>query len=152
MSLICVALLWAGNTAAQDLTEQAKGIMGRPDVARAFAHVEAHRDRILGEWRALTEINAPSGKERERAETIRQLLTTCKLDRIYFDNIRLTNTASNNANIALLAGIPAISTGTAPCDNEHALSEWCWIEPFYGGIKKLILLEVALAGAAGSGL
>ena len=63
-----------------------------------------------------------------------------------FDNIRLTNTASNNANIALLAGIPAISTGTAPCDNEHSLTEWCWIEPFYGGIKKLILLEVALAG------
>ena len=410
ISLVCVASLGAVNTAAQDLTAQAKEIMRRPDVARAFANVEAQRDRILGEWRVLTEINAPSGKERERAEAVRQLLSTCKLDKIYFDskgnliairkgsggakavvidahldtvfhnglkikteirdgkmfapgvgdntrnveallasiraleetglrtkadlifvfsveeessmigakhfvaenrdrigqyvaldtgndrvtyggiginwykhhfigpgghtrsatppysatlplaraitriysldlprepevnvnigmiggsdvvnakasdawftldlrstdqsalqdfelkiatiireeadragmesktelvveklpaaqiagmrgsftvrmseavhravgfdNIRLTNTASNNANIALLAGIPAISTGTAPCDNEHSLTEWCWIEPFYGGIKKLILLEVALAGVAGSG-
>ena len=407
ISLVCVALLGAINTAAQDLTAQAKEIMRRPDVARAFAHVEDQRDRILGEWRLLTEINAPSGKERARAEAVRQLLSTCKLDKVYFDskgnliairkgsggakavvidahldtvfqdglkikteirdgrmfapgvgdntrnveallasiraleatglttkadlifvfsveeessmigakhfvaenrerigqyvaldtgnervtyggiginwykhhfigpgghtrsatppysatlplaraisriysldlprepevnvnigmiggsdvvnakasdawftldlrstdesalqsfevkiativreeaeragmesktelvveklpaaqiagmrgsftvrmseavhravgfdNIRLTNTASNNANIALLAGIPAISTGTAPCDNEHSLAEWCWIEPFYGGIKKLILLEVALAGVS----
>ena len=403
--LACLTLLCAGNAAAQDLTSQAKKIMARPDVARAFADVEANRARILGEWRALTEINAPSGKEHERAEAVQQLLSTCKLDTVYFDskgnliairkgtggakavvfdahldtvfqeglkikteirdgklfapgvgdntrnveallasiraldktglktkadlifvfsveeessmvgarqfvsdnrdrigqyvaldtgndrvtyggiginwyrhhfigpgghtrsatppysaslplaraitriyslelpgdpevnvnigmiggsyvvnakasdawftvdlrstdqavlqafelkiaaivaeeadragmqsrtelvveklpaaqvpgmrgsftvrmseavhravgfdNIRLTNTASNNANIALLTGIPAISTGTAPCDNEHALTEWCWIEPFYGGIKKLILLEVALAG------
>jgi tripeptide aminopeptidase len=65
---------------------------------------------------------------------------------IGFENVQLTNTASNNANIAFLAGVPAFSTGCAPCGGDHSLEEWCYIEPFYKGIKKLILLEVALAG------
>jgi tripeptide aminopeptidase len=56
--------------------------------------------------------------------------------------------ASNNANVALLAGIPAISTGAAPCGGDHSLNEWCQIEPLYKGTKKIILLEVALAGIA----
>lgn len=63
-----------------------------------------------------------------------------------FENIPVTATASNNANVAMLAGIPALSTGTAPCGDAHAVTEWCWIEPFYRGIKKTILMEVALAG------
>jgi len=65
---------------------------------------------------------------------------------IGFENVQLTNTASNNANIAFLAGVPAFSTGCAPCGGDHSLDEWCYIEPFYKGIRKLILLEVALAG------
>jgi len=63
---------------------------------------------------------------------------------IGFENVPVGNTASNNANIALLAGLPAISTGCAPCGGDHSLGEWCEIEPFYRGIKKLVLLEVAL--------
>ena len=63
-----------------------------------------------------------------------------------FENVQVRPDASNNANIAMLSGIPAISTGAAPCADAHALTEWCWIEPFYRGIKKIILLEVALAG------
>ena len=63
---------------------------------------------------------------------------------IGFENVPVGNTASNNANIALLAGLPAISTGCAPCGGDHSLGEWCQIEPFYRGIKKLILLELAL--------
>ena len=63
-----------------------------------------------------------------------------------FDSVQLTNTASNNANIAFLAGVPAFSTGCAPCGGDHSLAEWCAIEPFYKGVKKLLLLEVALAG------
>lgn len=63
-----------------------------------------------------------------------------------FENVTLSPTASNNANIALLAGIPALSTGSAPCGDSHAPTEWCLIEPLYRGIKKLVLLEVALAG------
>jgi acetylornithine deacetylase/succinyl-diaminopimelate desuccinylase-like protein len=64
---------------------------------------------------------------------------------IGFENVPVGNSASNNANIALLAGLPAISTGCAPCGGDHSLGEWCQIEPFYRGIKKLILLEVALS-------
>lgn len=57
----------------------------------------------------------------------------------------ITVTGSNNSNVALLAGVPAISTGAAPCGDAHALTEWCEIEPFYAGIKKVLLLGVALA-------
>ena len=57
----------------------------------------------------------------------------------------ITVSGSNNSIAALLAGIPAISTGTAPCGKGHSLDEWCEIEPFYKGIKKVLLLEVALA-------
>ena len=58
----------------------------------------------------------------------------------------ITNAGSNNGNIALLAGISAISTGAGPCDGSHSLAENCEIEPLYQGIKKVMLLEAALAG------
>lgn len=64
-----------------------------------------------------------------------------------FDGVTVSNTASNNANVVLLAGLPAISTGAGPCGGDHSLGEWCEIEPFYKGIKKTILLAVALAGS-----
>jgi tripeptide aminopeptidase len=58
----------------------------------------------------------------------------------------ITLSGSNNGNVALLAGIPAISTGAGPCSNSHALTENCEIEPLYKGIQKVILLLVATAG------
>lgn len=58
----------------------------------------------------------------------------------------ITNSGSNDSSVALLAGISSISTGAGPCDGAHSLAESCEIEPFYNGIKKLLLLEVALAG------
>ncbi len=59
-------------------------------------------------------------------------------------NQQPTITGSNNASAALLAGISAISTGAGPCDDSHALTESCEIEPLYKGIKKILLLELAL--------
>jgi len=58
----------------------------------------------------------------------------------------ITNAGSNNSSAALLAGISSISTGAGPCDGAHSLAENCDIEPLYKGIKKILLLEVALAG------
>src|SRR5436853_1466971 len=58
----------------------------------------------------------------------------------------ITNSGSNNSSAALLAGISSISTGAGPCDGAHSLAENCEIEPLYKGIKKVLLLEVALAG------
>jgi len=58
----------------------------------------------------------------------------------------ITNAGSNNSSAALLAGISSISTGAGPCDGSHSLAENCEIEPFYKGIRKILLLEVALAG------
>jgi tripeptide aminopeptidase len=57
----------------------------------------------------------------------------------------ITPTGSNNASPALLQGIPSISTGAGPCSDSHALTESCEIDPFYKGIKKILLLELALA-------
>ncbi len=85
-ALACAFLLMAASVNAQDLTADAQRIMERPEVKRAFDHVETHRDQILAEWITLTEINAPSGKERERAEAVRKLLKSCKLDRVYYDS------------------------------------------------------------------
>ena len=61
-------------------------------------------------------------------------------------NPPITNAGSNNSSVALLAGISSISTGAGPCDGAHSLAENCEIEPLYKGIKKVLLLEVALAG------
>lgn len=65
---------------------------------------------------------------------------------IGFENPPITITGSNNSSAALLAGISSISTGAGPCGDSHALTEYCEIEPFYKGIKKIILLGLALAG------
>ena len=56
------------------------------------------------------------------------------------------NAGSNNSSAALREGISSISTGAGPCDGAHSLAENCEIEPLYKGIKKMLLLEVALAG------
>jgi tripeptide aminopeptidase len=58
------------------------------------------------------------------------------------------NAGSNNSSAALLQGISSISTGAGPCNDAHALTENCEIEPLYRGIKKILLLEIALAGLA----
>jgi len=58
------------------------------------------------------------------------------------------NAGSNNSSAALLQGINSISTGAGPCSDSHALAENCEIDPLYKGIKKLLLLELALAGLA----
>jgi acetylornithine deacetylase/succinyl-diaminopimelate desuccinylase-like protein len=63
-----------------------------------------------------------------------------------FENPPITITGSNNSSAALLAGISSISTGAGPCADAHALTENCEIEPLYKGIKKIILLGLALTG------
>jgi tripeptide aminopeptidase len=61
-------------------------------------------------------------------------------------NPPITNTGSNNSSVALLNGISSISTGAGPCSDAHALTENCEIEPLYTGIKKILLLELSIAG------
>jgi acetylornithine deacetylase/succinyl-diaminopimelate desuccinylase-like protein len=62
-----------------------------------------------------------------------------------FQDPPITSTGSNNSSAALREGITSISTGAGPCGDAHALTEWCYIEPFYRGTKKIIMLELALA-------
>lgn len=58
----------------------------------------------------------------------------------------ITNAGSNNSSAALREGVSSISTGAGPCEGSHSLAENCEIEPLYKGIKKILLLGVALAG------
>jgi tripeptide aminopeptidase len=57
----------------------------------------------------------------------------------------ITDTASNHTSAAIRAGIPAVGMGTAPCESSHALEENCEIEPIFTGIKRTIVLGVALS-------
>ena len=87
IAALAIATLLMGSTAiAQDLNTQAARLMGRADVKRAFDHIDSHKDQILAEWISLTEINSPSGKERERAEAVRKALASCNLDKVYYDS------------------------------------------------------------------
>ena len=61
-------------------------------------------------------------------------------------NPPITAAGSNNSSAALLEGISSISTGVGPCNDAHALTENCEIEPLFKGIKKVLLLELALSG------
>ena len=58
---------------------------------------------------------------------------------------KISNAASNHTSVALRAGIPAIGTGSTPCDGAHSLGESCEIEPLFLGIKRNIVLAVALS-------
>ena len=84
-ALACLSLLLGSRAHAQDLTSEARQTMERADVKRAFDYIDAQRDQILAEWVALTEINAPSGKERDRAEAVRKVLSSLKLDKVFYD-------------------------------------------------------------------
>ena len=63
-----------------------------------------------------------------------------------FTNPPISPTATNHVNAVLEAGVSGISTGTTPCRESHSLTESCEIEPFYRGIRKILLLAVAMAG------
>jgi acetylornithine deacetylase/succinyl-diaminopimelate desuccinylase-like protein len=69
----------------QQQIDEANRLLKRPDVVAAFAHVDRSKDPILKEWAAITEINAPSGKEHERALYLEKLLRGLKLDKVFFD-------------------------------------------------------------------
>ena len=68
------------------------------------------------------------------------------VDRAMGFNPPIGNAGSNNSSAALLQGINSITTGAGPCADAHALTENCEIEPLYRGIKKILLLELALVG------
>ena len=73
------------------------------------------------------------------------VLTAEAVYRAFGFDPQITNTASNHSSAALRAGIPAISTGVAPCERSHSLDERCTIEPIFTGIQRTLVLAVALA-------
>jgi len=68
------------NAFAQTPTDHVKSVQEDPRVKAAFDQIDKDRDAILREWIAITEINAPSKQEQERAKYIESLLRKSKLD------------------------------------------------------------------------
>src|SRR5437870_10369559 len=66
--------------------EDVKKIDNRADVKAANTYIDANHESILREWIALTEINAPSGHEQQRAKFIESLLRKYHLDDIHYDS------------------------------------------------------------------
>ena len=79
--LLTVTLLIASQSArAQVKTvpqyiDEVKEIDSRSDVKAANDYIDRNHESILREWVAITEINAPSGYEQERAKYIETLFT-----------------------------------------------------------------------------
>jgi len=68
------------NAFAQTPTDHVKSVQEDPRVKAAFDQIDKDRDAILREWIAITEINAPSKQEQERAKYIESLLRKSKLE------------------------------------------------------------------------
>ena len=75
--------------------------------------------------------------------------TEAVYDALGFIDPSISPTASNHSSAALRAGISAIATGTAPCRGAHSLTENCEIEPIFKGIRKILLLSLAMTGIDG---
>jgi acetylornithine deacetylase/succinyl-diaminopimelate desuccinylase-like protein len=67
--------------------EAMKTLLQREDVTRAFAAVDRDRDAIVAQWRAVTEIPAPSGHEAQRADFIEPLLKQYGLTDVHRDAV-----------------------------------------------------------------
>lgn len=82
--LFCVSTVFAlaGSVWSQSASppDEVKAVQEDPRVKAAFAHIDKDRDEILREWIAITEINAPSKHEQERAKFLESLLRKHKLD------------------------------------------------------------------------
>ena len=84
LSLLSPGARAQSQTVAQ-YNEEARALLNHPQVQTAFESIERTRERILQEWIAMTEINAPSGQEKERAAYIEKLLRKYKLKNVHYD-------------------------------------------------------------------
>jgi tripeptide aminopeptidase len=80
LSIVFLILSILSSVFAQTPTDQVKSVQDDPRVKAAFDHIDKDRDAILREWIAITEINAPSKQEQERAKYIESLLRKSKLE------------------------------------------------------------------------
>ncbi len=120
---------------------------GLDSAARAIAQEEAaragmtFREEVLDKWPA-AQIPGHRGSELV-------LTTQAVFEAVGIPNPSITATASNHSGAALRKGISAISTGAARCGESHLATEWCEIETFYPGTKKLIAIALAMTGVEG---
>lgn len=80
ISLLLMILSITALSFAQSHADQVKAVQETARVKAAFDHIDKTREEILREWIAITEINAPSKHEQERAKFIESLLRKQKLE------------------------------------------------------------------------
>jgi hypothetical protein len=88
-----IVIVSSANTFGQtpgtaDYAAQVSTIQTDPKVKAANDFLDKHHDEVLREWSAITEINAPSGQEGERASYLEKLLRSYKLQDIHYDAAR----------------------------------------------------------------
>src|SRR3989454_8325074 len=74
------------KTVAQYIADL-KAITDRADIKAANDYIDRNHESILREWIAITEINAPSGQEQQRAKYIESLLRKYHLDDVHYDSV-----------------------------------------------------------------
>src|SRR5260370_8352468 len=67
--------------------DQVQALVNRVDLKAANDYIDRNHESILREWIAITEINAPSGQEQQRARHIESLLRKYHLDDIHYDSV-----------------------------------------------------------------
>src|SRR6478672_4332948 len=91
ISLLTFILIVCSFTPAQvktvaEYSDQVQALSNRADLKTASDYIERNHAEILREWIAITEINAPSGHEQERAKYIEGLLRGYHLDDVHYDS------------------------------------------------------------------
>src|SRR3989442_4529564 len=66
--------------------DQVQAVANRADLKAANDYLDRNHDAVLSEWIAITEINAPSGHEQERAKYIERLLRSYHLNDVHYDS------------------------------------------------------------------
>lgn len=82
--VLVISVPMMGQTPAE-YADQVKAVQNDARVKAATDHIDKDRDQILREWIAITEINAPSEHEQERAKYIEGLLRKYKLQDVRYD-------------------------------------------------------------------
>ena len=72
--LLILSILSIGLAQTPSPTDYVTTVQNDARVKAAFDHIDKDRDAILREWIAITEVNAPSKHEQERAKFIEGLL------------------------------------------------------------------------------
>src|SRR5437764_10831867 len=90
ITLLILIIGATGSTYSQiksvaDYINDVTAISTRPDVKAANDYIDQNHDRILHECIAITEINAPSGHEQQRAKYIEGLLRSYHVD-VHYDS------------------------------------------------------------------
>ena len=83
---ILIILSTTAFSQSQLPADYVKTVQDDARVKAAFDHIDKNHDTILREWIAITEINAPSKQEQERAKYIESLLRKYKLE-IRYDSV-----------------------------------------------------------------